>query len=72
MQDAEIASQETEARLSLAAAREAQITAEKAREHARRKFDDFSTIDWKVIAVDTRQRLVPSAEVLAHDLAQHS
>ncbi|CAN1556160.1 HmgA Homogentisate 1,2-dioxygenase [Mycobacteriaceae bacterium] len=45
---------------------------EKAREHARRKFDDFSTIDWKVIAVDTRQRLVPSAEVLAHDLAQHS
>jgi homogentisate 1,2-dioxygenase len=45
---------------------------EKARERARRKFDDFSTIEWKVIAVDTRQRLVPSAEVLAHDLAQHS
>ena len=35
-------------------------------------YDDFSTIAWKVIAVDTRQRLVPSAEVLAHDLAQHS
>ncbi len=34
---------------------------EKARERARRKFDDFSTVDWKVIAIDTRHRLVPSA-----------
>jgi homogentisate 1,2-dioxygenase len=41
---------------------------EKARERARRKFDDFATVDWKVIAVDTRQRLVPSPEVLAADL----
>jgi len=24
-----------------------------------------------VIAIDTRRRLVPSAEVLAHDLGQH-
>jgi homogentisate 1,2-dioxygenase len=45
---------------------------EKARERARRKFDDYSRVDWKVIAVDTRQRLTPSPEVLAHDLAQHS
>lgn len=45
---------------------------EKARERSRRKFDDYSRVDWKVIAVDTRQRLTPSAEVLAHDLAQHS
>ena len=44
---------------------------EKARERARRKFDDFSTVDWKVIAIDTRHRLVPSAEVLAADLGQH-
>lgn len=44
---------------------------EKAREYARRKFDQYSTIDWKVIAVDTRRRLVPSAEVLAADLGQH-
>ena len=41
---------------------------EKARERARRKFDDYSSVDWQVIAVDTRQRLVPSAEVLANDL----
>lgn len=41
---------------------------EKARERARRKFDEYDSVDWKVIAIDTRQRLVPSAEVLAHDL----
>lgn len=41
---------------------------EKARERARRKFDDYSSVDWQVIAIDTRQRLVPSAEVLANDL----
>ncbi len=45
---------------------------EKARERARRKFDDYSRVDWKVIAVDTRQRLTPSPEVLAADLGQHS
>ncbi len=44
---------------------------EKARERARRKFDDFTSVDWKVIAVDTRQRLVPSPEVLAADLRHH-
>ncbi|WP_059021578.1 homogentisate 1,2-dioxygenase [Mycobacterium sp. M26] len=44
---------------------------EKARERARRKFDDYSSVDWQVIAIDTRQRLVPSAEVLANDLGQH-
>ena len=41
---------------------------EKARERARRKFDEFDTVDWQVIAIDTRQRLVPSPEVLANDL----
>jgi homogentisate 1,2-dioxygenase len=41
---------------------------EKARERARRKFDDYSSVDWKVIAVDTRRRLVPSPEVIAADL----
>ncbi len=44
---------------------------EKARERARRKFDDFTSVDWQVIAIDTRQRLVPSPEVLANDLGQH-
>ena len=44
---------------------------EKARERARRKFDEHSRVDWQVIAVDTRRRLTPSAEVLAHDLGQH-
>lgn len=41
---------------------------EKARERARRKFDEYDSVDWKVIAIDTRQRLVPSPEVLANDL----
>lgn len=44
---------------------------EKARERARRKFDEYTDVDWKVIAIDTRRRLIPSAEVLAHDLGQH-
>lgn len=44
---------------------------EKARERARRKFDDFTSVDWQVISIDTRKRLTPSAEVLAHDLGQH-
>ncbi len=44
---------------------------EKARERARRKFDDFDTVDWQVIAIDTRQRLTPSPEALANDLGQH-
>ena len=44
---------------------------EKARERARRKFDDFTSVDWQVIAIDTRRRLVPSPEVLANDLGQH-
>lgn len=44
---------------------------EKARERARRKFDEYARVDWQVIAVDTRRRLTPSAEVLAHDLGQH-
>ncbi|WP_197380681.1 homogentisate 1,2-dioxygenase [Mycolicibacterium mengxianglii] len=44
---------------------------EKARERARRKFDEFTNVDWKVIAIDTRKRLIPSAEVLANDLGQH-
>ena len=41
---------------------------EKARERARRKFDEYDSVDWPVIAIDTRRRLVPSAEVLANDL----
>ena len=44
---------------------------EKARERARRKFDEYARVDWQVIAIDTRRRLTPSAEVLAHDLGQH-
>ncbi|HEY7054307.1 MAG TPA: homogentisate 1,2-dioxygenase [Mycobacterium sp.] len=44
---------------------------EKARERTRRKFDDFDSIDWQVIAIDTRRRLNPSDEVLANDLGQH-
>ncbi len=45
---------------------------ERARERARRKFDDYDKVDWQVIAVDTRRRLTPSAEVLAADLGQHA
>jgi homogentisate 1,2-dioxygenase len=44
---------------------------EKARERTRRKFDEYHTIDWQVIAIDTRRRLIPSPEVLANDLGQH-
>ncbi|UGT90234.1 homogentisate 1,2-dioxygenase [Mycobacterium ostraviense] len=44
---------------------------DKARERARRTFDECSTVDWQVIAIDTRRRLTPSDEVLAHDLGQH-
>ncbi|ETW22486.1 homogentisate 1,2-dioxygenase [Mycobacterium gastri] len=44
---------------------------ERARERTRRKFNDYSTVDWQVIAIDTRRRLTPSDEVLAHDLGQH-
>ena len=32
---------------------------EKARERARRKFDDYDRVDWSVIAIDTRRRLDP-------------
>ncbi|HEU4363151.1 MAG TPA: homogentisate 1,2-dioxygenase [Mycobacterium sp.] len=45
---------------------------EKARERARRKFDDYQRVDWQVIAVDTRRRLTPAPEVLANDLGQHA
>ncbi|MEB3032106.1 homogentisate 1,2-dioxygenase [[Mycobacterium] nativiensis] len=45
---------------------------EAARERARRKFDDYPRVDWQVIAIDTRRRLTPSAEVLAKDLGQHA
>lgn len=41
---------------------------EKARERARRKFDEYDRVDWQVIAIDTRQRLTPSPAVVAHDL----
>ena len=44
---------------------------EAGRELARRKFDQYDSVDWKVIAVDTRRRLVPSEAVLAADLGQH-
>jgi homogentisate 1,2-dioxygenase len=44
---------------------------EKARERARRKFGDYDRVDWSVIAVDTRRRLIPSPEILANDLGQH-
>ncbi len=43
---------------------------EKARERARRKFEEYDRVDWSVIAIDTRRRLIPSAEVLANDLGQ--
>lgn len=45
---------------------------EKARERARRKFDDYPRVDWQVIAIDTRRRLTASPEVLAADLGQHA
>jgi homogentisate 1,2-dioxygenase len=44
---------------------------EKARERARRKFDEYDRVDWSVIAIDTRRRLIPSEDVLANDLGQH-
>ncbi len=45
---------------------------EKARERARRKFDEQDRVGWKVISIDTTRRLTPSAEVLAHDVGQHA
>jgi len=45
---------------------------EKARERSRRKFDDYQRVDWQVIAIDTRRRLIPSPAVLAADLGQHA
>lgn len=45
---------------------------ERARERARRKFGEYQRIDWQVIAIDTRRRLTPSPQVLAHDLGQHA
>lgn len=44
---------------------------EKARERARRKFDEYDRVEWTVIAIDTRRRLIPSPEILAADLGQH-
>lgn len=44
---------------------------EVARELARKKFSDFNKVDWQIIAIDTRKRLVPSAEVIANNLGQH-
>jgi homogentisate 1,2-dioxygenase len=44
---------------------------EAARERARRKFDQYDRVDWSVIAIDSRRRLIPSAEILANDLGQH-
>lgn len=38
---------------------------ERAREHARRHFTEHTQVEWTVIAVDTRARLVPSAAVRA-------
>jgi len=37
----------------------------RARERARRRHDQDTRIGWKVVAIDTRRRLVPSAELLA-------
>jgi len=45
---------------------------EKARERARRKFDDYQNVDWQVIAVDTRRRLTATEDVLTNDLGQHA
>jgi homogentisate 1,2-dioxygenase len=44
---------------------------EKARERARRKFGEYDSVDWQVIAIDARRRLTPSADVIANDLGQH-
>jgi homogentisate 1,2-dioxygenase len=38
---------------------------ERARERSRRKFDDYSRVEWQVIAIDSRRRLTPGPEVLA-------
>jgi homogentisate 1,2-dioxygenase len=38
---------------------------ERARERARRKFSEFDRVEWKIIAIDTRRRLVPSEAVRA-------
>jgi homogentisate 1,2-dioxygenase len=36
---------------------------ERARARARRTFDEYDSVDWVMIGIDTRQRLTPSAEV---------
>ncbi|GAA3393027.1 homogentisate 1,2-dioxygenase [Cryptosporangium minutisporangium] len=33
---------------------------EKARERARRRFDEYDRVEWQIIAIDTRRRLTPS------------
>lgn len=38
---------------------------ERAREHARKHFDEYDRVEWAIVSVDTRQRMVPSAAVRA-------
>jgi hypothetical protein len=64
MQDAEIASQETEARLSSAAAREAEITAEKAREHELRNAELLGRL------AEAESAMIQRQEELAQLMAQ--
>jgi homogentisate 1,2-dioxygenase len=44
---------------------------EKARERARRKFDEYTHVDWSVIAIDTPTPAHPVGRDLANDLGQH-
>jgi hypothetical protein len=64
MQDAEIASQETEARLSSAAAREADIMAEKAREHELRNAELLGRL------AEAESAMIQRQEELAQLMAQ--
>jgi len=38
---------------------------EKLRERSRQRFEEFDRVEWKIIAIDTRRRLRPSAAVVA-------
>ena len=39
---------------------------ERARERARRTFDEYDSVDWVMIAVDTSKRLTPSPDLIAN------
>ena len=42
---------------------------ERARERSRRKFDEFDRVEWQVISIDTRRRLIAAPALLEPGVA---